>query len=173
MKNILPYRGILPQLDSSSFVASNAIISGDVKIGKNSGIWYGCVLRGDVTKIVIGENTNIQDNCVLHGTRPNHAQNKTGSEGAPVLVGSSVTIGHNAIIHACIIEDFSFIVGSSGKSSAICPFITEVYFIHLIWRLLPVTFSSTVSFGRLDIKSIINLAGIVIEPGFNIFAPIY
>jgi carbonic anhydrase/acetyltransferase-like protein (isoleucine patch superfamily) len=107
--NLISYRGTLPNLDSSAFVAASAIISGDVKIGKNSGIWYGCVLRGDVTKIVVGENTNIQDNCVLHGTRPNHAQNKTGSEGAPVLIGNGVTIGHGAIIHACIIEDFSFI----------------------------------------------------------------
>ncbi len=109
MKNILPYRGIMPSIDTSAFIAHNAIISGDVKIGKDSGIWYGCVLRGDVTKITIGKNTNIQDNCVLHGTRPNHAQNKTGLEGAPVIVGDGVTIGHNAIIHACIIEDNSFI----------------------------------------------------------------
>jgi carbonic anhydrase/acetyltransferase-like protein (isoleucine patch superfamily) len=109
MKNILTYRGIVPQIDNDAFVASSAIISGDVVVGKNSGIWYGCVLRGDVAKIVIGENTNIQDNCVLHGTRPHHAQNKTGAKGAPVIVGDNVTIGHNAIIHACTIEDFSFI----------------------------------------------------------------
>lgn len=109
MKNILPYRNITPTIDKSAFIASSAIISGDVKIGKNSGIWYGCVLRGDVTKIVIGDNTNIQDNCVMHGTRPNHAQNKTGSEGAPVIIGSGVTIGHGAIVHACIIEDYAFI----------------------------------------------------------------
>ncbi len=109
MKNILPYRGISPTIDSSAFVAQTAILSGDVKIGKNSGIWYGCVLRGDVTKIIIGENTNIQDNCVLHGTRPNHAQNKTGAQGAPVIVGDNVTIGHGAIVHACVIEDYAFV----------------------------------------------------------------
>lgn len=109
MKNIIPYRNILPQVDSSAFVAPNAVLSGNVKVGKNSGIWYGCVLRGDVTKIVIGDNTNVQDNCVFHGTRPNHAQNKTGAEGAPVIVGDNVTIGHGAIIHACVIEDFAFV----------------------------------------------------------------
>jgi gamma-carbonic anhydrase len=109
MKNIIPYRNILPQIDSSAFVAPNAVLSGNVKVGKNSGIWYGCVLRGDVTKIVIGDNTNVQDNCVFHGTRPNHAQNKTGAEGAPVIVGDNVTIGHGAIIHACVIEDFAFV----------------------------------------------------------------
>lgn len=109
MKNILAYRKKLPKIDESAFVAHTAILSGDVEIGKNSGIWYGCVLRGDVTKITIGENTNIQDNCVLHGTRPHHAQNKTGAEGAPVVVGNNVTIGHGAIVHACVIEDFAFI----------------------------------------------------------------
>ncbi len=109
MKNILSYRGMKPEIDASSFIAPNALLSGAVKIGKNSGIWYGCVLRGDVTKIVVGDNTNIQDNCVLHGTRPNHAQNKTGAEGSPVIIGNNVTIGHGAIIHACTIEDNSFI----------------------------------------------------------------
>jgi len=109
MKNILPYHGIKPIIDQSAFIASTAILSGDIKIGKNSGIWYGCVLRGDVTKITIGDNTNVQDNCVMHGTRPHHAQNKTGAEGAPVIIGNNVTIGHGAIVHACIIEDYAFI----------------------------------------------------------------
>ena len=109
MKNILTYRGITPKIDSSSFIASTAIISGDVVIGKNVGIWYGCVLRGDVEKIRIGDDTNIQDNTVIHVTRANHAQNKTGDEGAPTIIGKGVTIGHSAIIHACIIEDYAFI----------------------------------------------------------------
>ncbi len=107
--NIIAYRNILPTIDKSVFIAHNAIISGAVEIAKNSSIWYNCVLRGDVTKIVIGENTNIQDGCILHGTRPNHAQNKTGNSGAPVIIGNNVTIGHNAIIHACTIEDNAFI----------------------------------------------------------------
>ena len=109
MKNILPYLGKIPQIHSSAFIAPNALVSGDTVIGKNVGIWYGCVIRGDVARIRIGDNTNIQDNCVLHGTRPHHAQNKTGDEGGPVLVGANVTIGHNTIIHACIIEDNAFI----------------------------------------------------------------
>jgi carbonic anhydrase/acetyltransferase-like protein (isoleucine patch superfamily) len=107
--NIIAYRNILPSIDKSVFIAHNAIISGAVEIAKKSSIWYNCVLRGDVTKIVIGENTNIQDGCILHGTRPNHAQNKTGKEGAPVIIGNNVTIGHNAIIHACTIQDNAFI----------------------------------------------------------------
>ena len=109
MQNILTYRGIKPTIDQSSFIAPNAIISGDVIIGKNVGIWYGCVIRGDVEKIRIGDNTNIQDNTVIHVTRANHAQNKTGDEGAPTIIGKGVTVGHSAIIHACIIEDYAFV----------------------------------------------------------------
>lgn len=109
MKNIISYRQILPKIDQSAFIAENAVIAGDVVVGKNSGVWYGCVIRGDVTKITIGQNTNIQDNTVIHGTRPNHAQNKTGSEGAPVYIGDNVTIGHNTIIHACTVKNNSFI----------------------------------------------------------------
>ena len=109
MKNILTYRGFTPKIDASSFIASSAIISGDTIIGKNVGVWYGCVIRGDVAKIRIGDDTNIQDNTVIHTTRPNHIQNKTSDEGGPTLIGSGVTIGHNSIIHACIIEDNAFI----------------------------------------------------------------
>ena len=66
-------------------------------------------MRGDVSQIKIGDYTNIQDNCVLHGTRANHAQNKTGDKAADVIIGNGVTIGHGAIIHACKIEDNAFI----------------------------------------------------------------
>jgi carbonic anhydrase/acetyltransferase-like protein (isoleucine patch superfamily) len=109
MKNIISYRGVSPTIDESAFIAPNAILTGKVTVGKNSGIWYGCAIRGDVTQITIGENTNIQDNSVIHGTRPNHAQNKTGADGAPVTIGNHVTIGHNAIVHACTIKDYSFV----------------------------------------------------------------
>ncbi|MCE3255222.1 MAG: hexapeptide transferase family protein [Rickettsiaceae bacterium] len=109
MKNILTYRGIAPIIDKSSFIAPTAIVSGDTVIGKNVGIWYGCIIRGDVAKIRIGDDTNIQDNTVIHVTRPHHAQNKTSDEGGPTIIGKGVTIGHNAIIHACIIQDHAFI----------------------------------------------------------------
>jgi carbonic anhydrase/acetyltransferase-like protein (isoleucine patch superfamily) len=108
-KNILTYRGITPTIDSSAFIAPNAIVSGDVVIGKNVGIWYGCVIRGDVEKVRIGDDTNIQDGTIIHVTRAHHAQNKTGDEGAPTIIGKGVTIGHKALIHACIIEDHAFI----------------------------------------------------------------
>lgn len=109
MHNILNYKNIYPKIDKSAFIAHNAIISGDVKIGKDSGIWYGCVLRGDVSKLIIGSNSNIQDNSVLHGTRPNHLQNKTGKDGAFVTIGDNVTVGHSCVIHACTILDNAFI----------------------------------------------------------------
>jgi carbonic anhydrase/acetyltransferase-like protein (isoleucine patch superfamily) len=109
MRNILTYRGITPKIDSSSFIAPNAFISGDTVIGKNVGIWFGCVIRGDVAKIRIGDDTNIQDNSVIHVTRANHAQNKTSDEGGPTIIGKGVTIGHGAIIHACTIEDYAFV----------------------------------------------------------------
>ncbi len=109
MPKIISYKTITPIIDSSAFIASNAVISGDTVIGKNSSIWYGCVIRGDVAKIRIGNYTNIQDNSVIHVTRANHLQNKTGDAGGPVIIGDNVTIGHHAIIHACIIEDNAFI----------------------------------------------------------------
>jgi carbonic anhydrase/acetyltransferase-like protein (isoleucine patch superfamily) len=107
--NKISYRNTTPRIDPSSFIASNAIISGDVEIGKESGIWYGCIIRGDVAKISIGNYSNIQDCTIIHGTRPNHAQNKTGKDGASVKIGDYVTIGHRAIIHACTIKSFSFV----------------------------------------------------------------
>ena len=109
MGNIISYRGILPKINSSSFIASTAVVAGDVSIGKNVGIWFGSSIRGDVAKITIGDDTNVQDNTVIHVTRANHAQNKTGDEGGPTKIGKAVTIGHSSIIHACTIEDYAFI----------------------------------------------------------------
>jgi carbonic anhydrase/acetyltransferase-like protein (isoleucine patch superfamily) len=109
MTKIIKYNNISPKIDNSSFIAENTIISGDVEIGKNSGIWYGTIIRGDVAKIRIGNYTNIQDNSVIHVTRANHVQNKTSDAGGPTIIGDYVTIGHSAIIHACTVADYSFI----------------------------------------------------------------
>ena len=98
-----------PSINSDSFIAENSVISGDVNIGEKSSIWYGCVLRADVEKIRIGQNTNIQDCTVIHVTRANHAMNKTGCNGGSTIIGNNVTIGHGCIIHACKIQDDSFI----------------------------------------------------------------
>ncbi len=99
MSFILPYKGVMPKIESSAFVAPSASIIGDVEIGADSNIWYGCVLRGDVNDIKIGARTNIQDGTIIHVTT-----NFSGT-----FVGDDVTVGHNAILHACRIEDFGFV----------------------------------------------------------------
>lgn len=96
---ILPYRGILPTIAPDAFIAPGAVIIGDVHIGAKSNVWFGCVIRGDVNHIRIGAHTNIQDGSVVHVTR------KTG----PTIIGSGVTIGHSVLLHACTLEDGSFI----------------------------------------------------------------
>lgn len=91
---IIEYKGNLPQIDESCYIAETAQIIGQVTIKENANIWFGTVVRGDVSYITIGANTNIQDNCVVH-TDAN----------SPTIIGDNVTVGHNAIIHACTIED--------------------------------------------------------------------
>ena len=76
------------------FIAENATVIGDVSLGKDTGIWFGAVVRGDNERITIGEGSNIQDNCVVHV-----------SAGHPVNIGDYVSIGHGAIVHGCTIKD--------------------------------------------------------------------
>ncbi|MCB1319655.1 MAG: gamma carbonic anhydrase family protein, partial [Leptospiraceae bacterium] len=100
MPVILPYKGVKPVIDPSAFIAPNATIVGDVYIGPECGIWYGCVIRGDVSHIRIGARSNVQDGTVIHCTEtPN----------TPTIIGENVTIGHQAMLHACTLEDRSFI----------------------------------------------------------------
>jgi len=96
---ILPYKNILPTLGKNVFIAQGATVIGDVHIGSESNVWFGCVIRGDVNIIRIGERTNIQDGTVIHVTR------KTG----PTIIGSGITIGHSVLLHACTLEDDCFI----------------------------------------------------------------
>jgi carbonic anhydrase/acetyltransferase-like protein (isoleucine patch superfamily) len=96
---ILPYRGIMPKLAADVWIAPTASVIGDVEIGPGSGIWFGCVLRGDVHDIRIGARTNIQDGTVIH---VNHA-------GPGTHIGDDVTVGHMALIHACTLETGSFV----------------------------------------------------------------
>lgn len=91
---------VLPVKDDSVFIAPNANVLGDVKIGANSSIWYGVVLRGDVNSIEIGSNTNIQDNAVVHV-----AKHSIDGKHRNTTIGNNVTIGHCATIHACTIGD--------------------------------------------------------------------
>ncbi|CAK0772945.1 Uncharacterized transferase YtoA [Gammaproteobacteria bacterium] len=102
---ILPYRGILPQIDPTAFIAPGAVIIGDVVIGAESSIWFGCVVRGDVNIIRIGARTNVQDGTVIH----------VGSAGRGTHIGNDVTIGHCALLHECQLDDHAFV----GMKSAV------------------------------------------------------
>tara|TARA_X000000950_G_C13835848_1_gene628162 strand:- start:43 stop:591 length:549 start_codon:yes stop_codon:yes gene_type:complete len=101
------YNQKFPKLGSDIFIADGSKIIGDVEIGNNSSIWFNCVIRGDVNYTKIGENTNVQDGTVIHVSSSGFSA--TGGKGFPTEIGSNVTIGHNATIHACIIEDLSLI----------------------------------------------------------------
>ncbi len=92
--------GVSPEVDPTAFVAPTATVIGRVRLGPHSSVWFGCVLRGDTNRIVVGARTNVQDLSVLHvNPRATHA----------CLVGDDVTIGHNAIVHACTLEDGAFV----------------------------------------------------------------
>lgn len=102
---ILPYKGVLPRIDPGAFIAPNAVIVGDVEIGAECGIWFGAVVRGDVNEIRIGARTNIQDGTIVHVS-----SGRVGN--APKLgtyIGSDVTVGHMAVLHACSIGAGAFI----------------------------------------------------------------
>ena len=89
------YQGKQPVVPDSSYIDLSAQVIGDVEIGENSSVWMNAVLRGDVNSIRVGNNSNVQDCAVLHGQRYLYSVN----------VGDWVTIGHNATVHGCVIED--------------------------------------------------------------------
>jgi carbonic anhydrase/acetyltransferase-like protein (isoleucine patch superfamily) len=92
---IRSYQGRLPQLSASCYVDPSAQVIGDVTLGERSSVWMNAVLRGDVNSIRVGANSNVQDCAVLHGQRNLYS----------VIVGDWVTIGHNATVHGCVVED--------------------------------------------------------------------
>tara|TARA_Y100000590_G_scaffold4018_1_gene5317 strand:+ start:585 stop:1109 length:525 start_codon:yes stop_codon:yes gene_type:complete len=102
---IIKYKKITPKIGKNVFIAPGAHIIGDVKIASKSNIWFNVVIRGDVEKITIGNNTNIQDLTMIHCT----------TKGYGTQIGSNVTIGHNCVIHDCKIEDNALV----GMSSTI------------------------------------------------------
>ena len=87
-----------PSLSSGTWIAHNATVIGDVRLGANASIWFGAVLRGDNDPISIGKNSNIQDGSVLHT-----------DIGAPLTVGENVTVGHMVMLHGCTVGDGSLI----------------------------------------------------------------
>lgn len=102
---IIGIHGKSPRIHDSAFIAPGCRIIGDVEIGPDVSIWYNCVLRGDVSRIVIGARTNVQDGSVIHcdGAQPG------APDGFPTLIGEDVLIGHMAMIHGTRIEDKGFV----------------------------------------------------------------
>jgi carbonic anhydrase/acetyltransferase-like protein (isoleucine patch superfamily) len=92
---IRSYQGRMPKISAGCYVDQSAQVLGDVTLGENSSVWMNAVLRGDVHSIRVGANSNVQDCAVLHGQRDLYA----------VTVGDWVTIGHNATVHGCTVED--------------------------------------------------------------------
>ena len=95
---LLPFGGKVPRDEGAVFVAPNATVLGDVVLGPGSSVWYGAVLRGDDGTLTLGENTNVQDNAVLHC-----------DPGGAVTLGKNVTVGHCALVHGCTVGDGSLI----------------------------------------------------------------
>ena len=91
---ILELDNIRPKIHENTFIANSADIIGNVEIFENVSIWFGAVLRGDVEKIVVGKNSNIQDNSTVHT-----------DFGIPCIIGENVTVGHNVVLHSCNISD--------------------------------------------------------------------
>ena len=102
---IVPIHGKTPRIDPSAFIAPGCRIIGDVTIGPQVSIWYNCVLRADVSRIVIGARSNVQDGSVLHcdPERPGDP------DGSPLLIGEDVLIGHMAMVHGCVLDDRAFV----------------------------------------------------------------
>jgi len=103
MSNLYPYKGKLPEIDHSTFVAPSADIIGDVVIGEQCSIWFNTTIRGDVNEVRIGNQTSIQDNTIIHVAR----------KGQGTYIGNRVTVGHAVILHACTVED-DVVVGNGS-----------------------------------------------------------
>ncbi len=110
---ILPFEGKIPTIHPSAFVAPGAVVIGDVEIGENASIWYGCVLRGDTNKIHVGNNSNVQDGTIIHVDHPSLG-------GTPCLIGDNVLIGHRCMLHGCEVQDGGFVgMGSTVLDGAV------------------------------------------------------
>lgn len=95
MALIKTVRGYTPQFGKNCFLAENATIIGQVQMGENCTVWFNAVVRGDVNSILIGDNTNIQDGAIIHGTY----------QRANTVIGNNVSIAHNAVVHGCRLEN--------------------------------------------------------------------
>ena len=104
------FKTIEPNLGINTWVAPSADVIGDVTCGEDCSIWFGCVVRGDVHYISIGNRTNIQDLSMVHVT---HYKKDDKSDGNPTIIGDDVTVGHRVMLHGCTIED-ACLIGMSA-----------------------------------------------------------
>ena len=100
MSLVLPFRDLRPRIAPEAWVAPNAVVIGNTEIAPHANVWFGCVLRGDIAPIRVGEYANIQDGTVVHVS----SKLREGTR-----IGAHVTIGHMCLIHACTLEDRSFV----------------------------------------------------------------
>ena len=103
--SLIAMNGKAPRIHSSAFIAPGCRIIGDVEVGPDASIWYNCVLRADVHRIVVGARSNIQDGTVVHCDSPKPKR----PDGFPTIIGEDVLIGHMAMIHGCTLEDRAFV----------------------------------------------------------------
>jgi carbonic anhydrase/acetyltransferase-like protein (isoleucine patch superfamily) len=96
---ILPYEDKVPLIADDAFIAPGAVVVGDVAIGSQTSVWFGCIIRGDERDIRIGERTNLQDGTIVHV----HSR-KRGT-----FIGNDVTVGHMVLLHACTLEDGAYV----------------------------------------------------------------
>ncbi len=104
------FKSHMPNIGKNTWVASSADVIGDVACGKDCSIWFGCVVRGDVHHIKIGDRTNIQDLSMIHVT---HYKNNDKSTGNPTIIGDDVTVGHRVMLHGCSIKN-ACLIGMSA-----------------------------------------------------------
>jgi len=110
MNMILEYKNLKPKLGKNTWIAPGATVIGEVETGEDVSIWFGCVVRGDVHYIKIGDRTNIQDLSMIHVT---HYKKEDKSDGYPTIIGNDVTVGHRVMLHGCTIED-ACLIGMSA-----------------------------------------------------------
>ncbi len=91
-----------PRIHATAFIAPGAVICGDVEIGEDASVWYGCVLRGDSNKIIVGNGANVQDGTVIHADEPEIG-------GVPTIIGAHALIGHNCMLHGATVEEEGFV----------------------------------------------------------------
>ena len=107
---ILKFQQWTPELQKNAWVAEGSSVIGRVKMGEDSAVWFGCVVRGDVHFITIGDRTNIQDLSMIHVT---HHKKADMTDGNPTVIGNDVTVGHRVMLHGCTIED-ACLIGMSA-----------------------------------------------------------